>query len=74
MDDKKWEYEQSDGRWSVRGSYDEPDNIQYLLDGQVVRTMTVPGYRIWNYAAHLHDVIPELEQLVPHPDFSTTLG
>lgn len=59
---KKWEYTETQGDWSVRGSYDEPDNIQFLHKGEIFHSITVPGYKIFNYAAHLNDYIPQLEE------------
>lgn len=59
--DKKWEYTETLGDWSVRGSYDEPNNIEFLYKDEVFHTITYPGYRIWNMSAHLGDYIPELE-------------
>jgi len=62
VSDKKWEYLEERGDWAVRGSYDEPDNLQFLYRGEVFRTLTCPGYQIWNWAAHLQDNIPALEE------------
>jgi hypothetical protein len=59
---KKWEFEETQGDWTVRGSYDEPDNIEFLHKGEAFHTITYPSYKIWNMAAHLQDYIPELEE------------
>lgn len=60
---KKWEYEQTERDWMVRGSYDYPGNIEYFYKDELVLRTTVPTYKIWNYAAHLTDHIPDLEKL-----------
>lgn len=58
-----WEYTTDPiNGWQVRARYDGPSNVEFLHDGVVFTTLTVPGYSIWNYAAHLADVIPELEK------------
>jgi hypothetical protein len=61
MSNSEWDYHHHEGDWSVRGRYEGDDNIQVLYRGEIYRTFTCPGYRIWNFAAHLHDNIPELE-------------
>lgn len=63
MSEKNWQYTQTQGYWSVRGSYEEPGNIEFLYKGEVFGTLTCPGYKIWNFAAHLHDYVPHLEEL-----------
>ncbi len=49
------------GTWVLTGKYDGPDNIVVERDGDVVRTITVPGYKIWNAVAHFDDIIAGVE-------------
>ena len=72
MEDKKWEFEEAIGDWSVRGHYEEPNNIEFLHKGESFHTITYPGYRIWNIAAHFSDYIPELESELAKRQKGTT--
>jgi hypothetical protein len=61
MSNSEWAYHHHEGDWSVRGRYDGEDNIEVLYQGEHYRSFSCPGYRIWNFPAHLRDNIPDLE-------------
>jgi hypothetical protein len=60
MEDKP-EFDITDGDWRVTGYYDGDDNITIYHKGEHFRSITVPGYKIWNVVAHFSDWIPALE-------------
>lgn len=49
------------GDWCITGTYDGPENIRIYHQCVPFREVTCEGYRIWNFAAHLEDYIPDLE-------------
>jgi hypothetical protein len=57
---RKPAYRDVRGEWEITGYYEGVDNIIVRRDGEVVRTLTVPGYKIWNYSAHFDDLISAL--------------
>lgn len=58
----KWEFEETKGDWSVRGNYENENNIEFLHKGESFITISYPSYRIWNIASHFEDYIPQLEE------------
>lgn len=68
MDKIKWEFEETRNDWTIRGHYDEPNNIELLYKGKHFAYKTFPGYKIWNIPAHLGDFIEmsERERLATH--------
>lgn len=59
--DKKLAFDETKGDWRVTGSYDEPDNIVFYYKGEVHKKISYPGYRIWNIAAHLDEILEDFE-------------
>lgn len=50
------------GRWRITASYAEQDNVTIYRDDEPYRTLTYPGYKIWNLAAHVDEIVADLEQ------------
>lgn len=61
MNDKKWQFDFTKGDWRIQGSYEEPNNIVFWFKGQIHKTITYPGYKIWNIGAHADDIIADFE-------------
>lgn len=51
------------GDFIVSGRYNGLNNITVHRGDDVVRTLTVPGYKIWNVAAHCPEWLDELETI-----------
>ncbi len=54
-------FDETKGDWRVTGSYADTDNIVFYFKGKVYKKITYPGYKIWNIAAHLDDIILDFE-------------
>lgn len=54
-------YSESQGEWTITGSYAKSNNIRLYRNGVEHTRCTAPGYKIWNYAAHLSDIVAEEE-------------
>lgn len=56
------EFDVSQGDWRVTGTYADQDNIVIYYQGELFRRITVPGYKIWNVAAHLDEFVESCER------------
>lgn len=68
--EKNLAFDVAKGDWRVTGSYDEPDNIVFYHKGEVHKTITYPGYKIWNIAAHLDEILEDFEQGMSHASWT----
>ena len=58
----KHAFEETLGDWRVTGDYDGDDNIVFYYKGELHKKITYPGYKIWNIAVHLSDIVKDFEQ------------
>jgi hypothetical protein len=54
-------FDETQGAWRVTASYTEPDNVVFYRHGEHFKTITWPGYKIWNILAHFDEIIEEFE-------------
>lgn len=57
-----FESKQPDRGYTIKASYLEKPNdgdalIEIFKDAQPLRCFTFPAYKIWNLAAHFHDIV-----------------
>jgi hypothetical protein len=67
---EKVAYEGDERGYHFKASYlTEPKGdalIEISKDGKIVREFLFPAYKIWNIAAHRHDIVDSLEQDSDH--------
>lgn len=49
------------GDWRITGDYEGEGNVVFYYKGEEYRRLTVPGYKIWNVAAHANDIVADFE-------------
>jgi len=54
-------FDETIGIWRVTASYAEADNVVFYREGKLYKTITWPGYKIWNIIAHLDEIIADFE-------------
>jgi trimethylamine:corrinoid methyltransferase-like protein len=52
----------TNGTWRITGDYEGEGNVAFYHAGELHRRVTVPGYKIWNIAAHASDIVADFEE------------
>jgi hypothetical protein len=71
MTNEKLAFEESHKNFSVKAFWgDEPDaRIEIFKDGEPYKTYAYPAYRIFNIAAHFHEMVEnEIARLAEEPN------
>ena len=62
--DENIAYDITEGAWRVTATYlgEGPDaRIEFFHNGEPFQAFEYPAYKIWNIAAHLHDIVADFE-------------
>lgn len=62
MNEQKLVYETLEDRgYKLKAFYIEDDlliaRVELWKDNNVIRSIYTPAYKVWNYSAHLHDIV-----------------